>query len=100
MEVSRRAQDFNCKTCAHHHCDETGEIECSKGPAPYPKWVINGEESRTCPLPQVTALSREMLRLHLHYRAGHLPLSGGVMDQPAGFLRAMEIIESVPVKRD
>lgn len=93
----RRPKEYTCATCTHRHCDESGEMEGSRGPAPFPKWEINGEVFRVCPLPQVTEFSREMLKLHMHYKNGYLPENGGLMRQPAGFLRAMEIIESVPV---
>ena len=31
-----------------------------------------------------------MMRLYHHYDAGHLPLSGGLMEQPNNFLESME----------
>lgn len=99
MDVSRKPKEFDCSKCPHHYCDEAGEIEGSQGPAPFPKWEFNGEELKTCLLPMITPMSRELLKLHMHYRAGYLPLSGGILDQPAGFLRAMEIIESVPIEK-
>jgi hypothetical protein len=49
---------------------------------------------RTCPLPLITQFSREMMRLNIHYRAGKLWDGGGLRDQPAAYLKAMEIIES------
>lgn len=51
-------------------------------------------ESRTCFLPMVTAASREWLRLHMDWKAGYLPWSGGTLEQPAAFREAMQLIES------
>lgn len=34
------------------------------------------------------------MRLYTHYKNGLLPHAGGVMDQPAGYLEAMELIEN------
>lgn len=78
----------------HKHCDEDGGLENSRGPAPFAKWAINGVgEFRTCLLPMITRETEYLLRLHQHYRAGHLPLSGGVLDQPNAYLQAMELLD-------
>ena len=68
----------------------------SKGPAKYPKWDIPGVlvDSRICPLPMITGETRSMLKLHAHYKNGILPISGGILDQPAAYVEAMNIIES------
>lgn len=34
-----------------------------------------------------------MLMLHTHYKNGFLPRAGGLLDQSAVFMRAMDIIE-------
>lgn len=96
MEVGRNAKAFDCATCTIRHCDESGDIPGSKGRASWPVWELAGEQYYTCPLPAITPLSRELKRLHHHYEQGLLPFAGGVLDQPAGFMRAMEIIDSVP----
>lgn len=57
-----------------------------------------GLESRTCLLPMVTDDSRVLLRMYGHYKNGLLPLSGGVLDQPAVFSEAMELVEMRIVK--
>ena len=42
-----------------------------------------------------------MLRLFPHYfERGVMPFAGGIMDQPNGFVQAMEIIAGVKMKRD
>lgn len=41
----------------------------------------------------VTAQSRAWLGLHNHWAAGRLAVGGGVLDQPAVYVRAMEIID-------
>lgn len=43
----------------------------------------------------VSAQSAELLRLHAHYRAGHLWAAGGVGDQPNYYLEAMAAIEQL-----
>jgi hypothetical protein len=95
IEVGNHAASFDCQLCQQRHCDESGEIEGSVGPAAYPRWSIPGvlEDSRTCPKPKVTQQSVALLRLFKHYRHGLLPLNGGLMDQPAAYIEAMEIIE-------
>lgn len=35
-----------------------------------------------------------LVGLFNHYKSGHLAIEGGVMDQPALYLRAMEVCES------
>lgn len=57
-----------------------------------------GLASRTCLLPMIEEESRDMLKLYSHYKAGHLPFSGGILDQPAAFGDAMVIIESASAK--
>lgn len=39
----------------------------------------------------VTDLSRTLIKLEKHYRAGHLPFQGGLMEQPNLFLDAMQL---------
>lgn len=58
-------------------------------------WEIEGiGRFNTCPMPQITDQSLELIKLHNHYRQGVLPWSGGLYEQPKGYLDAMEIIES------
>jgi hypothetical protein len=57
-------------------------------------WIVPEViESRTCLLPMISEWSRLMVRLWGHYRQHVLPFAGGLMDQPASFMEAMEIIE-------
>lgn len=51
-------------------------------------------ESRTCLLPMVTAQSTYLLRLHGHYKRRFLPYAGGILEQPAYFAEAMEILSA------
>ncbi len=48
-----------------------------------------------CPLKLVTPLSLELFRLHAHYLHGHLPDSGGLMDQTGLYYDAMTYLESI-----
>lgn len=50
------------------------------------------EKSPHCWRRQITPDSQFMLELHVHYRAGHLAVAGGVLDQPARYLEAMQLI--------
>lgn len=49
-------------------------------------------ESRICPKPMVTERSHLLLDLYRHYDNRHLLVAGGLMDQPAAYLQAMQII--------
>lgn len=70
-----------------------GQCDCDANHrAPYPKWRIGDETFQTCPRFLVTEESAQMLRLYGHYDAGHLPFPGGILDQPAAFVEAVEII--------
>ncbi|WP_160153344.1 hypothetical protein [Microbulbifer sp. ALW1] len=48
----------------------------------------------------ITEHSANLLRLHQHYRAGHLLRAGGVGDQPAYYLNAMAAIEALADESD
>lgn len=52
-------------------------------------------ESRTCLKPMVTEEAAALLRLHRHYRAGHLWQAGGIGDQPHYYNEAMAAIEAL-----
>lgn len=53
------------------------------------------ENSNLCPRRQLDGDEWNWISLFAHYRAGHLYRSGGIADQPAIYLRAMRLIESV-----
>lgn len=92
--MSRQAKDYNCENCHHRHCDEKGELPGSNGPAPFLMFELEGViESRVCLLPMVTPWARQMLALYDHYKNNHLAIAGGVLDQPAGYLEAMRVID-------
>lgn len=92
------ARDPKCAPC--EKCD------CVDGEAPFPRWQVKGEpifpdgsggftsETRSCPRRMVNADSIYLWSLFLHYRAGHLLEAGGIADQPAAYLKAMQFIES------
>lgn len=50
-------------------------------------------ESRICLKPLVTPKSATLLRLYRHYQNRLLPFAGGILDQPAQYQQAMELIE-------
>lgn len=47
----------------------------------------------------VTAQSWDWLGLHRHWTAGRLAVGGGMLDQPAVYVRAMEIIDEQEARR-
>lgn len=99
--IARQPAEFNCKTCRHRHCDTDRAMPRSKGPAPFMMWVIADPdggtvpifESATCPLPEIPARIWDMFTLYRHYKNGILFASGGIIDQPARYLQAMDEIE-------
>lgn len=94
VDVAKNAKQFDCKTCAHKHCDAEGKLPGSRGPANYPLWQIDGViQSSTCLLPMVSAFSRECLRLYAHYKNGLLIRAGGLYDQPRKYMQAMGVID-------
>ena len=62
-------------------------------PSKFPQWQIEGEELYACPKGMVTHESAEWLRYYSHYSKNMLPVAGGIIDQTARFVAAMEIIE-------
>ncbi len=89
MEVAAQRDRFNCQQCRfNRHCDD-------RNPAPFPMFAVPeiGLESRTCLLPMITPLSNQLLRLYGHYKNQLLPFAGGLYDQPATYIEAMEIID-------
>lgn len=62
-------------------------------PAPIPVFALDGENYFRCPYALITPLTAELLRYFSHYRQGHYPVAGGLLDQSALFLQAVEIIE-------
>jgi len=98
--VNRNQKDFNCNHCVNeYHCTETVGDEnwpLSRGVAPIKFASIPGViDSNVCLKPMITQASMFYLRMHSHYKNGVLPYSGGLLDQPAVYLQAMELIDSI-----
>lgn len=90
MVVAHNRDKFNCQNCRfQRHCDDSN-------PAPFPVFVIPeiGLASRTCLLPMIEEGSRHLIAQYQHYKNGLLPYAGGMLDQPAAFSEAMNLIES------
>jgi hypothetical protein len=51
-------------------------------------------ESNVCLLPMITQESRFLLRLHEHYKQGHMARAGGILEQSNFYLEAMEVLTS------
>jgi len=56
-------------------------------------WNFNGEEFTGCPVRKLNPQIFEYLRAYMFYKNKILPNSGGWIDQPRKFIKAMEIIE-------
>lgn len=88
-------KEFNCSTCNHRHCDKNN-------PAPYEKWAVEGVldepagvfRSNTCLLPMISDRTHQLIKLHKHYKNGFLINKGGISEQPALYLDAMELLDS------
>jgi hypothetical protein len=59
--------------------------------------IKNVIESNVCLLPMITVESRFLLRLHEHYKKGHMARVGGVLEQPNFYLEAMEVAHGAGV---
>lgn len=69
------------------------------GDAGIERWQIGEEfKSRICPRRLVTPASHAWLQLYSTYKAGHLLVAGGILDQPAIYIAAMTAIESMVAK--
>lgn len=77
--------NYPCETCS-----------CVDGVSAVYTWRIPGVVERTnrCLRKQITGRSVFFLELHRHYLNGVLPVSGGLLDQPYVFHRAMTVIEA------
>ena len=89
--MAAHPKDFDCNKCTWKHCTPDN-------PSPNPQWDIDGEEFNVCPKGLVTWESIDWLRYHSHYEKGFLPVAGGMMNQTAQFVEAMEIIDSTLVR--
>lgn len=84
--VRREPKNYPCGNC---NCDADGR-DPDGG-----TWSIPGviEKSPICLRRLINQRSLYFLDLHRHYLNGVLPVSGGLLDQPYIYLRAMTIIE-------
>lgn len=83
--VIREPHNYPCGSCS---CDEHGR-DPDGG-----TWSIPGvlERSPVCPRRLINDRSRYFVDLYQHYRNGVLPVSGGLLDQPYIYYRAMTIL--------
>lgn len=77
---------------------KSNNTQCNQEECDNSVWNFNGEEFKGCPVKKVTGQSWEYLRAYIFYSRGFLPNAGGWKDQPAKFIRAMEIIEIELIK--
>ena len=74
------------------------DSQCNQEECDNSIWNFNNEEFKGCPVKRITSRSWEYLRAYIFYNRGFLPNAGGWKDQPAKFVRAMEIIEFELIK--
>lgn len=87
VHVAAHADKFDCDRCPYwKHCDDSN-------PSPVPQWEIAGEKLKVCPKGKITGDSWEWIRWYSHYTKQLLPTMGGVLDQTAKYIEAMETIE-------
>jgi hypothetical protein len=66
------------------------------GDAGFERWEIDGQwKSRQCPRKLITQESRDWLQIFQTYKAGFLLVSGGILDQPAVYINAMTLIDTL-----
>ena len=53
----------------------------------------DGTLTKSCPRNNLDVESMQLLSLYKHYKNGLLPVGGGLLDQSAQYLEAMEIID-------
>lgn len=83
--VACEPQNYPCGTC---NCDPDGRDPWGD------KWKIPGViESDVCLRKLLTPFSILMLDLYQHYGNGVLPFSGGLLEQPYTYFRAMTIVQ-------
>jgi len=88
--VACHSEDFDCSRCTEAAKKERGCHE----PAKRPVVSIGGEKYYRCPVKLIRPWAKWVLGLYRHYRDGHLPYSGGVMDQPAKLMEAFLVVAS------
>lgn len=59
----------------------------------HPVHIINGKPVYRCPVTLLTTFTRRMMTLNVHYKNGYLPYRGGIMEQPAYYYQAMQVLE-------
>ena len=100
IEVNRDHENFDCRNCVNgHHCTEIAEDARwpqSVGVAPIDMFEIpNVIKTNVYLRPMITQASLFYFRLYKHYQKSMFPYSGGLLDQPAVYMQAMELIESL-----
>ena len=86
VNVAAHPKEFDCNACSMKHCTEETK-------SPSVLWNIDGDDFKVCPKGLVTHASSEWLRYYAHYMNNILPTSGGLLQQTAKFVKAMELIE-------
>ncbi len=80
--------------CADPKWAACESCNCEDGVSPIARWEIKGvvEADTVCPRRRVTDDDWYLVDLYQHYVAGHLLHAGGIADQPAIYLDAMQEI--------
>ncbi|MCF8719210.1 hypothetical protein [Nitrospina gracilis] len=82
---------MSCETCRHQDCDG------SKG---FSRFVMQGEHIPFCPISVANPEIIIMIGAYNHYKNGYLPGPGGIYDQTAKFMRAVDVIGNVIHQHD
>lgn len=88
--MAQNPDQFDCARCKWgKHCNKDN-------PAPTDIFRLkHGDyevKQNTCFLPEFDQAASMMLKLHAHYRDGHLLCAGGIADQPAPYIASMRWI--------
>ncbi len=82
--------DLDCQKCTEQRKISRG----CKEEAPAPVFEMDGEKYYRCPLKLIRKETLEYVRFHRFFQMGYLPNAGGLLEQPAKFLNAIEVIEN------
>lgn len=61
----------------------------------YPVQIIDGKKVFRCPAALLTDESRDFAQMYVHYKNGHLPVRGGLLEQTSLLVQAIAVISGV-----
>ena len=69
------------------------DIECDPDECDNSAWQFNGEDFKGCPVKNITQQTGDCIRMYRFFKMGILPRHGGLLDQGARYIEAMETID-------